>query len=74
MFKIGVFSNPLLWVGVISMILLQILFTYAPVMNQIFHTKPIDILDWIWVLITGIIIYTTVGLDKYLRNRKYKIN
>jgi Ca2+-transporting ATPase len=73
MFKIGVFSNPLLWVGVISMILLQILFTYAPVMNQIFHTKPIDILDWIWVLITGIIIYTTVGLDKYLRNRKYKI-
>ncbi len=71
MFKIGVFSNPLLWVGVISMILLQILFTYAPVMNQIFHTKPIDILDWIWVLLTGIIIYTTVGLDKYLRNRKY---
>ena len=74
MFKIGVFSNPLLWVGVLSMILLQILFTYAPVMNQIFHTKPIDILDWIWVLITGIIIYTTVGLDKYLRNRKYKIH
>lgn len=73
MFKIGVFSNPLLWVGVLSMILLQILFTYAPVMNQIFHTKPLDILDWIWVLITGIIIYTTVGLDKYLRNRKYKI-
>ena len=74
MFKIGVFSNPLLWVGVLSMILLQILFTYAPVMNRVFHTKPIDILDWIWVLLTGIIIYTTVGLDKSLRNRKYKIH
>jgi magnesium-transporting ATPase (P-type) len=74
MFKIGVFSNPLLWVGVISMILLQILFTYAPIMNRVFHTKPIDISDWIWVLLTGIIIYTTVGLDKSLRNRKYKIN
>lgn len=72
MFKIGIFSNPLLWIGVLIMILLQILFTYAPFMNRVFHSTQIDILDWIFVLITGIIIYATVGLDKLLRNRKYK--
>ncbi|MBU2472104.1 MAG: cation transporting ATPase C-terminal domain-containing protein, partial [Bacteroidetes bacterium] len=61
-----------LWIGVLIMILLQILFTYAPFMNRVFHSTQIDILDWIFVLITGIIIYATVGLDKLLRNRKYK--
>jgi Ca2+-transporting ATPase len=69
MFKIGVFSNPLLWLGVIFMILLQLLITYAPFMNQAFHTTPIEPLDWLFVLIPGIIIYSIIGVEKYLRNK-----
>ncbi|KQC13997.1 MAG: carbonate dehydratase [Desulfuromonas sp. SDB] len=71
MFKIGIFSNPLLLFGVFIMILLQILFTYAPFMNKAFHTAPIELLDWLYVLIPGIAIYSIVGVEKYLR-KKFK--
>jgi len=69
MFKIGVFSNPLIWVGVVSMILLQLLFTYAPFMNRAFHTTPIDPTDWLYIVATGLIIYSIIGIEKYLRNK-----
>ncbi len=69
MFKIGVFSNPLIWLGVVSMMLLQLLFTYAPFMNQAFHTTPIDPTDWLYIIATGLIIYVIIGFEKYLRNR-----
>ena len=69
MFKIGVFSNPLIWFGVIMMILLQLLFTYAPFMNQAFHTTPIEPIDWLFIIATGIVIYSIIGVEKYLRNK-----
>lgn len=69
MFKIGVFSNPLIWIGVVSMILLQLLFTYAPFMNQAFHTTPIDPTDWLFIIATGLIIYSIIGVEIYLRNK-----
>lgn len=72
MFKIGVFSNPLLWVGVFCMILLQILITYAPFMNKAFQTAPLNLFDWILVLVSGIFIYIVIGVEKYIR-RKLKI-
>ncbi len=69
MFKIGVFSNPFLWFGVVSMILLQLLFTYAPFMNLAFHTTPIDLTDWLFIIATGLIIYSIIAVEKYLRNK-----
>lgn len=69
MFKIGVFSNPLLWFGVITMILFQLLFTYAPFMNQAFHSTPIKPTDWLFIIATGIIIYSIIGVEKYLHNK-----
>ena len=41
MFKIGLFSNPWVLVGSGLMIVLQLLFTYAPFMNKVFHSAPI---------------------------------
>jgi cation-transporting P-type ATPase F len=72
MFKIGVFSNPLIWFGVIMMIFVQLLFTYAPFMNQAFHTTPIEPIDWLFIITTGIVIYLIIGVEKYLRN-KFKL-
>lgn len=69
MFKIGVFSNPLIWLGVIAMTLLQLLFTYAPFMNKAFHTKPIEPMDWLFIIATGIVVYSIIGIEKYLRNK-----
>ena len=57
------------WLGVMIMILLQVLFTYAPFMNQAFHTTHIEPQDWLFVLLPGIIIYSITGIEKYVRNK-----
>ncbi|MBE0575582.1 MAG: cation-transporting P-type ATPase [Desulfuromonadales bacterium] len=69
MFKLGVFSNRWLLLGVVVMALLQIIFTYSPVMNQLFGTAPMGIAEWAWVLTGGLAIYGMVGTEKWLRRR-----
>ena len=69
MFKLGVFSNPLLFAGIIAMILLQIGFTYIPAMNTLFHSAPIGPLHWGYIMICSLAIYAIVGLEKMIRNR-----
>jgi Ca2+-transporting ATPase len=69
MFRVGVFNNPWLWTGVAIMVLLQVVFTHAPFMNRAFHTAPITPRDWLFVLGTGLAIYSIIGLEKFLRNK-----
>ena len=69
MFALGVFSNRWLILGVVIMALLQISFTYSPVMNQLFGTAPMKISEWALVLTGGLAIYTVVGAEKWLRRR-----
>ena len=40
--------------GVLAMVGLQLLLTYVPVMNRLFHTAPIDGLAWVPILATGL--------------------
>lgn len=68
MFKLGVFSNQWLIIGVTLMTLLQVLFVYSPLMNQLFGSAPITITEWVWILSASLIIYTVVGIEKWLRN------
>ena len=69
MFKLGVFSNRWLIVGVIAMTALQVLLTYSPTMNRLFGTAPIGIIEWALILAGGLIIYTVVSTEKWLRRR-----
>jgi magnesium-transporting ATPase (P-type) len=49
--KIGFFSNPSVWLGAAGMLAAQLVVTYLPVMNRLFHTAPID--AWWWGAMTG---------------------
>lgn len=69
MFTLGVFSNRWLVVGVVAMALLQVLFTYSPAMNHLFGSAPLGIGEWAWILSGGMVIYTVVGTEKWLRYR-----
>lgn len=69
MFKLGVFSNRWLILGVVGMTLLQLLFTYSSVMNQMFGTSPIGATEWAWILASGLVIYSVVATEKWLRRR-----
>jgi cation-transporting ATPase F len=69
MLSVGVFSNPWLWVGLASMAALQIVFTWVPAMNRLFHSRPLDGPTCALVLAVGLGIYALVGAEKWLRNR-----
>ncbi len=71
MFGIGVLSNAWLLLGVASMVGLQLLFTYAGFMQLWFGTAPIGWDAWSRILLVSGLIYSTVGLEKWIRlNRK----
>ena len=74
MFRLGVFSNRWLVLGVSGMTMLQLLFTYSPAMNQLFGTTPIGLAEWTWVVAGGLTIYTVVGIEKWLRCRSASEN
>jgi magnesium-transporting ATPase (P-type) len=67
MFRLGVFSNRWLILGVTVMAGLQLLMTYSPTMNLLFGTAPIGLAEWRWILGGGLTIYTVVGVEKWLR-------
>ena len=67
MFRIGVFSNRWLILGVTLMIGLQLLLTYSPAMNLLFGTTPIGFSEWAWILAGGFTIFVVVGVEKWLR-------
>jgi len=67
-FQIGFFSNPIVLFGVFVMIAAQLLFTYAPFMNELFGTKPIGIEYWLEILFFGAVLYFIVEAEKKVRN------
>ena len=70
MFRIGLFSN--LWVlgGVGLMVLLQMLFTYLPVMNTAFGSQPIGVRQWGLIIGTSLVVYIVIECEKWLRHRR----
>lgn len=69
-FSIGVFTNMWIWVGIAAMATAQLLITYSPIMNQLFHTAPISLMDWARILAVGVFIYLVIGAEKWLRQRR----
>lgn len=67
MFRLGLFSNLWVWGGIFLMIMAQLAFTYLPIMNQLFHTAPISLNDWLHIVAVGLIIHIVVALDKAIR-------
>lgn len=69
MFQLGVLSNPWIALGVTCMVVAQLLFTYVPFMNWIFHSEAIGWNAWWRILLTGVVAYGIVGLEKWIRRR-----
>ena len=70
MFTIGVFSNPWVLWGAVAMVAAQVLFTYAPFMNRLFHSAPIGAEAWLRILAVAAAAYGAVGVEKWIRFRR----
>jgi magnesium-transporting ATPase (P-type) len=65
-FKIGFFSNPLLFAGVVTMIILQLIYTYLPLFNSLFQSAPIGWDVWIRILLIALATSSLVAFEKWL--------
>lgn len=50
-FKIGLFSNRQVNIGIIIELSLMVALIYVPWIQTIFHTAPLNVLDWLWLYI-----------------------
>lgn len=62
--SVGLFSNPAVWYGVATMAALQLLLTYAPLMNHLFATAPIGAQEWLEIFAVGLLASLVVGVEK----------
>jgi Ca2+-transporting ATPase len=67
LFSIGVFTNRLALVGAATMIGLQLLFTYTPAMNRLFHSSPLDGDAWARIVGVALFSFVAVELEKWIR-------
>lgn len=68
-FSLGFMSNPYVLLGSSIMLLLQLLYTYQPSLNSVFHSAPIGLLDWAKVIFCGIIVFASVETEKHFSKK-----
>ena len=68
--RVGPLSNKPAIVGIAFMVILQLLFTYLPLMNRLFHTVPIGYDSWLRIMAVGLISHWAVSFEKWLTRRK----
>lgn len=66
----GLFSNPWIWAGLGSMLVLQLLLTYWPPLNAAFQTAPIGWEAWVQIVAVAIASSLLVGAEKRLFQRQ----
>ena len=67
MFRLGLFSNMWIWVGIAAMTMASLALTYLPIMNRLFHTAPIAVNDWLHIIAVGLVIHIVIACDKRIR-------
>jgi cation-transporting ATPase F len=69
-FQLGLFTNPWAIGGALLMVLIQLLYTYAPFMNNLFSSAPMSLALWVDVLGVSLAAYLIIELEKWFRRRR----
>ena len=59
-------GNPYLWSGIGAVVILQLLFTYAPPFHAIFGNESLPLWAWPWLVAGGILFFLVVELEKLI--------
>jgi magnesium-transporting ATPase (P-type) len=59
-------GNPYLPLGIGAVVVLQLLFTYAPPLQVLFETEAIPLWVWPWLLVGGFVFFLVVEGEKLL--------
>jgi cation-transporting P-type ATPase F len=69
-FQIGFLTNPWAIGGSILMVLLQLIFTYVPLMNRLFESAPMPAYLWLDVAAVGLAAFFVIEIEKWLRRKR----
>lgn len=65
----GLFGNRIVWYGVVSVVAMQLLFTYWPTANRLFEVAPITAWMWLRIVGTAVLLFLIVEGEKLLNRR-----
>lgn len=68
-FRIGFFSNPVVFIGIALLILLQAAFIYVPFMQRIFDTAPLQLEAIAFAALVAAVVFPIITLEKLVRQR-----
>ncbi|MEA2115814.1 MAG: cation-transporting P-type ATPase [Thermodesulfobacteriota bacterium] len=71
-FQLGIFTNMWVFGGVAVMLLIQIVYTYLPIMNRLFHSAAIGADSWTRIMLAGLVAFVIVEAEKKLRRYRLK--
>ena len=66
LFRMGVFSNPYILIGIGFVVLAQIGFVYLPFMNRLFSSSPINLEAWLVSIAIAFFILPIVAFEKWI--------
>ncbi|CAJ1188217.1 Calcium-transporting ATPase 1 [Companilactobacillus paralimentarius] len=73
-FKLGLFSNHRIWAGIIFEIALLAILVYTPGIQSVFNTAPLQVKDWIFLVIVPIPIFLVEELRKLIVRIRFQQN
>jgi magnesium-transporting ATPase (P-type) len=59
-------GNPYLPLGVGGVVVLQMLFTYAPPLQALFDTQAVPLRTWLWLVLGGFLFFLMVEAEKLI--------
>jgi len=65
----GMLGTPAVIIGVGAVVLLQLAFTYLPIMNQIFETRPLSLVEIAVTAVAGAVLFVLLEVEKQLQRR-----
>lgn len=67
--SMGIFSNPTIFVGIGSLLLLQCCFLYLPPLQSLFKTAPLGWSEWSHAMVVGALVLPVISIEKWIRSR-----
>jgi len=70
MSRAGLFGNRLILISVGVLLILQLAFTYLPLMQQLFGTTELDASTWVRIIAVSLLLFLVIELEKFWLRRK----
>ncbi|HSG92297.1 MAG TPA: HAD-IC family P-type ATPase, partial [Methylotenera sp.] len=68
------FTSKIAWLSLLLVMLLQLAFTYLPIMQTLFSSKPVSVHYWVIIFAIGLAVYLLLEFEKALRRRLLKVD